>query len=402
MKPFFRTSSHNLTPLYCLHQAAVSFAYAGIASFAVAYLMSKGFDTALIGVLLAATSTLSCVLQPLIGSYVDRRSMTLLPGMILGFQAAVFVCLASIELLPLPLPAVGLLFTAGYLSFLMALSLNNSLCAHYSQNGYRIDYGMGAGMGALAFSLGSLVVGYVVARLGESWAIISALVLTALDMMLILCYPKMRPEDDAVSRMKRDHAVQSLSISAFCRQYRLFMVTIAGTMCLAACHSMMENFLIQILGRIGGGSEEVGVALFLAGISSAPFLLSFERVQRRIGAEVLVRLSGVFFILKAALLLCASSVTSVYLIYMLQTVTYGFVSPALYYLVIRRVDPADMAKGQMLASALYTLGGGIGNSAGGAAIEYMGLNAMLILVIAFAAAGTLLINATLRKARQDA
>lgn len=399
MKPVFRTSSRSLTPLYCLHQGAVSFAYAGIASFAVAYLMSKGFDTALIGMMLALTSTLSCFLQPLIGSYVDRRSMTLLPKMILGFQAVVFVALGSIELFALPLPLIGLLFTVGYLAYLMALSLNNSLCAHYSQNGYRINYGMGAGVGAFAFSLGSLAVGLVVARLGASWAIFCALALTLLDMALILCYPRLRPEDDAVTRLKKDHAVQSLSIPAFARQYRLYMVTIAGAMCLAACHSMMENFLIQIFGRVGGGSQEVGIALFLAGISSAPFLLCFERVQRRVSVEVLVRLSGLFFILKAVLLICASSVSSIYLISLLQAVTYGFVSPSLYYLTLRRVDAVDMAKGQLLSSALYTLGGGMGNSVGGAAIEYMGVNAMLLVVIGFAAAGTLLINLTLRRAK---
>ncbi len=398
MKP----SSRNLTPLYCLHQGAVSFAYAGIASFAVAYLMSKGFDTALIGVLLAATSTLSCVLQPLIGSYVDRRSMTILPGMILGFQAAVFVCLAAVEVLVLPRLLVGVLFTAGYLSYLMALSLNNSLCAHYSRNGYRIDYGMGAGVGAFSFSLGSLGIGYLVGRLGASWAVISALALTALDMVLILCYPRLRPEDEVVARMKQDGDVQSLSIPAFCRRYRLLMATIAGAMFLAACHSMLENFLIQIFGRIGGGSQQVGVALFWAGVSSAPFLLSVEKVQRRVNVEVLLRLSGLFFMLKAVLLIFARSIPSVYLIYMMQTVTYGFSSPLLYYLVLRRVEPADLAKGQMLSSALYTLGGGMGNSVGGAAIEFAGLNAMLLLVTAFAAIGAVIINWTLHKAHKKA
>ena len=402
MKPLFRRPVHNLTPLYCLHQGAVSFAYAGIASFAVAYLMSRGFNPALIGAMLAATSILSCVLQPLIGSYVDRRSMTLLPGMILGFQSLVFVCLAAIEALPLPMPLIGVLFTAGYLSFLMALSLNNSLCAHYSQNGFAINYGMGAGVGALAFSLGSLGIGYVAGRLGERWAILISLALTVLDMLLILFYPRVRPEDEAAVRLRKSGAAQSLSIPAFCSRYRLFMATIAGTMCLAACHTALENFLIQIFSRIGGGSEEVGVALFAAGVSSAPFLLCFERVQKRIGVEVLVRLSGVFFMLKALLMLFASTIPSVYLICMLQTVSYGFVSPALYYLVLRRVGSADMAKGQMLSSALYTLGGGMGNWAAGAMIEYKGLNAMLLMVAGFAALGTILINFTLSAEQKKA
>ena len=400
MKMLLRGSSHNLTPLYCLHQAAISFAYAGISSFAVAYLMSKGFDTALIGVMLAVTSILSCFLQPILGSYVDRRSMTLVPKLILGFLVTVMAAMGAVEMLSLPQTAIGLLFTAGYFSFLMAISFNNSLCAYYSQNGYHIDYGMGTGMGAFSFSLGSLGSGYLAARLGVRWAMIGAIALIVLDMLVILSYPRIRPEDEQVTRMKKDSDVESLSIPAFCKRYWLFMLTIAGTMCFAACHAMMESFLIQIVGRVGGDSGNVGVALFLAGLSSAPFLLCFERIQRRINPEALVRCAGLFFILKAFLILRATSIPAIYFIYMLQTCTYGFVAPVLYYLVMRRVEPADMAKGQLTFTALYTLGGGIGNSAGGAAIEYNGLNAMLVLVMIFAATGMLLVNGSLCQSRK--
>ena len=57
-------AKRNLTPLYCLHQAAYFFAMSGVSAFAVTYLMGRGFDTALIGVMLATSNILSCVLQP--------------------------------------------------------------------------------------------------------------------------------------------------------------------------------------------------------------------------------------------------------------------------------------------------------------------------------------------------
>ena len=64
-------TQRSLTPLYCLHQAAYFFAMAGISAFAVTYLMNRGFGSAQIGIMLATTNILSCILQPLIGSYVD-------------------------------------------------------------------------------------------------------------------------------------------------------------------------------------------------------------------------------------------------------------------------------------------------------------------------------------------
>ena len=173
------------------------------------------------------------------------------------------------------------------------------------------------------------------------------------------------------------------------------MVTMAGVVCLAACHAMAENFLIQLFTRIGGGSEHVGVALFLACITAAPFMIFFECIQRRIGVRILLRLTGFFYIAKAVLLIFAPSIPAIYLIELLQTCTYGFLYPSLYYLVLQRVHAADMAKGQTLASSMFTLGIALGNSLGGVALECFGLNIMLVLAACIACIGTTLINLTI-------
>ncbi|MBQ7887860.1 MAG: MFS transporter [Clostridia bacterium] len=388
-------AKRNLTPLYCLHQAAYFFAMAGISAFAVTYLMNRGFSASQIGVMLAMTNILSCVLQPMIGSYVDRTSITLLQRMIPGFLIAAFAAFAAIELLSFPQAATGALYVAGYLAFSITIPLFNPLCAHYSQSGYLIDYGAGAGVGSLSFSFASLGFGYIIARLGSSAMMVVVLLCIALQLVLSLRYPRLQPGERAcISQGRR---TQSLSISAFCRRYRLFMATMLGVMFLAACHAMAENFLIQLFGRIGGGSEHVGVALFLACITAAPFMLFFERIQNRIGVMILLRLTGFFYILKAVLLIWAPTIASVYLIELLQTCTYGFLNPSLYYLVIRRIQPRDMAKGQTLASAIFSLGMALGNSLGGVAIEQWGLNSMLSIAAGIACAGTLLINASIAK-----
>lgn len=384
----------SLTPLYCLHQAAYFFAIAGVGAFAVAYLTDRGFDAAQTGVMLAATNILSCMLQPLIGSYVDRRSRALLRRIILLCLIAAFCAFTAAELLSLPRMLMGLLFILGSLTFSLSVPLSNSLCAYYSQNEYHIDYGAGSGVGSLSFSFASLAFGYIIAGFGSRAMILTALVFIALEILLTLRYPNV--EDRTAARARS--GARSLSIPAFCRRYRLFMLTMLGVMCLAACHAMAENFLIQIFERVGGGSQHVGISLFLACTTAAPFLIFFERIQSRTGVVVLMRLAGVFYIAKALLLVFAPSIASICLIELVQTFTYGFLYPSLYYLVIRRIDPADMAKGQMLASSMYTLGTAMGNSLGGAAIEYLGLNAMLLLAALIAGAGTLLINATVGRA----
>lgn len=387
-----------LTPLYCLHQAAYFFAIAAIGAFAMTYLLHQGFDAAQIGVILASTNILSCVLQPLIGSYVDKTSTAVLLKLIPLCLVATLVSLSAIELFALPMLVTGALYIVGYLSFSITIPLCNSLCAYYAQHDYSIDYGAGSGVGSLSFSFASLIFGYIIAQLGTSAMMLTALLFVALQLLMMARYPKIQP---APRRAREDQRPEdSLSIPVFCRRYRLFMLTMLGVMCLAACHAMAENFLIQLFTRIGGGSEHVGIALFLACTTAAPFLLFFERIQRRIGVVVLLRLSGIFYIAKAVLLIFASSIVSIYLIELLQTFTYAFLYPSLYYLVLRRIRPQDMAKGQTLASALYTLGTAMGNSLGGVVIDSSGLNAMLLFAAGIACAGTLLINMTI--SRQDA
>ncbi|MBQ8618022.1 MAG: MFS transporter [Clostridia bacterium] len=390
--------STSLTPLYCLHQAAYFFSMAGISAFAVTYLMNRGFGSAQIGVMLATTNVLSCLLQPVIGSRVDKTSIALLQRIIPGFLIAALVSLASIELFPLPQLMVGVLYVAGYLAFSITLPLLNPLCAYYARSGYAIDYGAGNGTGSLSFSFASLGFGYIIARLGNSALMLVVLLFIAVQLLLVLRYPKVHPEQAASGSPAR--ADQSLSILSFSRRYRLFMLTMIGVLCLAACHAMAENYLIQVFTRIGGGSEHVGVALFLACITAAPFMIFFERIQRRISVTILLRLCGVFYIIKALLLIWSPTITSVYLIELLQTVTYAFLYPSLYYLVLMRIAPADMAKGQTLASALFTLGMALGNSLGGIALERLGLSPMLAIAACIACAGTLLINVTI--ARCDA
>lgn len=384
-----------LTRLYCLHQAAYFFAIAGIGAFAVTYLMDKGFAAAQTGMMLAATSILSCALQPIIGSYVDKRSMSLLAGIILRFLGVALFSLLAIEVLRPPLPVTAALFVLGSLTFSITVPLSSSLCAYYSQSGYHIDYGMGSGVGSLSFSFASLIIGYMIAALGSSCMMLFCLAFIVIEILMVLRYPKV--ESTASSRQKAQSS-SSLSLPAFCVRYRRFILTLLGVLCLAAVHAMAENYYIQLFTRLGGGSEHVGTALFLACTTAAPFLLFFERIQKRTGVTLLLRLAGAFYLLKVVLLMFAPTIHSVYLIVLLQTCTYGFLYPPLYYFVGQRIAPADTAKGQTMASSLYTLGTALGNSLGGTVIDLISLNAMYILAAVIAAFGMLLINLTISKA----
>ena len=82
--------TRNLTLRYSIYQLLFFSITAGTGGFAATYLLGKGFSSAQIGLILAATNVASCCLQPLLGSAVDRAKGFVLPRL-LGLMAGTFL-----------------------------------------------------------------------------------------------------------------------------------------------------------------------------------------------------------------------------------------------------------------------------------------------------------------------
>ena len=85
-------SSRKITLRYCLYQVAYYATCVGTSSFATTYLLEKDFSASQIGMILALTNILSCIVQPILGDVVDRLKKFILPQMIATFLAGSFSC----------------------------------------------------------------------------------------------------------------------------------------------------------------------------------------------------------------------------------------------------------------------------------------------------------------------
>lgn len=66
-------SKKNVTLYYGLIMAVYSIAYVTMSAFSSVYLLDVGFTNGNVGVLLAIGSLLSVLLQPVVGSLIDRN-----------------------------------------------------------------------------------------------------------------------------------------------------------------------------------------------------------------------------------------------------------------------------------------------------------------------------------------
>lgn len=389
-------SSKKLTIRYVVYQL-MYFAYAaGTSAFAATYLLAKGLNATQVGTLLATSNLLACFAQPVIGDIVDRIKEFVLPKIMTGIFAGVITCMVIIQFLHPSAGVIGFLY--GTMLFLSSItnSLNNSLCAYYSNHGCAINYGIGQGVGSFSFSVASLGFGYLMAWLGVDSMIWTVFALAILMIITVLGYPKIDTVEIQTSGNEKEQNDERVSLLVFFSKYKMFMLTMVGVMFVSMCHYMSENYFIAIFERIGGGSEDVGIAMFVACLSAVPFFLCFERLRQKIDIYFFMKLGGVCFIIKTILLIMATQVWHIYLIQLMQTVTYAALYQPLYYMARRRISEADLVKGQAVAISMYTLGGACGSFAGGRMLDAYGVVAMLWLALGAAFAGTVIIMFTLK------
>lgn len=393
-------SSKKLTVRYVAYQL-MYFAYsAGTSAFAATYLLAKGLNATQVGTLLAASNLLACFAQPLIGDIVDRIKGFVLPKIMTGIFMGVITCMIIIQFLH---PSVGVIgFLYGTMLFLSSItnSLNNSLCAYYSNHGCAINYGIGQGVGSFSFSVASLGFGYLMAWFGVDSMIWTVLTLAILMIITVLGYPQIDMRDIITRCEGKEQKDERVSLLVFFSKYKMFMFTMVGVMFVSMCHYMSESYFISIFERIGGGSEDVGIAMFVACLSAVPFFLYFEKLREKIDIYFFMKMAGVCFMLKTILLIVSTQVWHVYLIQLMQTVTYAALYQPLYYMARRRISEADLVKGQSVAVSMYTLGGACGNFAGGKMLDAHGVVAMLWLAFAAAFVGTVIIILTLKNSKE--
>ena len=382
---FLKRSS--LTLRYMLHQMTYWGAAAGVLSFASAYLLGKGFPPEQVGVLLAAGNLLSCAVQPLLADRADRAEGSILARMIVGLTLLSMSCFAVLVLAPVPRWAFGLLYLLGIFTFDAMMPLMNAISVSCNNSGRSINYGFCRGIGSFAFSIAALVMGEVIARLGGDWMVWIVIVLLGANALITLGYPKLEKGTE-------QERVPCCSVGVFFWRYRWYCVSLLGVILLAMFHAMTENYLIEVVRPLGGDSGSVGVALFIATLAEMPVLLYFDRVRKRIPDSRLLKLAGLSFLLKALLLLAAADVAAIYAIELLQATSYGFLSPTQIYYANNKVGRADMVKGQAFITASYTLGCAMGNFFGGQLLGAFGITAMLAAGVAMAAAGTVILFAT--------
>lgn len=378
----------NLTVRYAATQFTHWASISGATAFATAYFLEKGVSAGMIGLLLALAGLCSCLTQPLLAAGIDRAEPSLLRKALCLLSLISTGCLL-LQLIPgMPLAAAAAAYTAGIWSSDAMAPLLNALSVACNAGGYPINYGAGRATGSISTALSNLVIGYILARLGSAWMIVF-LLLTRIGCLICLAgYPNL-----SAPLPQGEKKPEGCSVFAFFGRYPIYCLSLLGIGLLGMYHAMTENYMIAIVGALGGDSSHVGTALFISAMSSVPVIFFFSRIRPHFRDATLLKIAAASFLIKAVCFYFAGSVSAIYCFQLLQITSWAVLAPTEVYYASARVDSADMVKGQAFITAAYALGCSAGNFTGGQLLPW-GAKAILLAGIAIALAGALVIFAT--------
>ena len=381
----------NLTARYSVTQFFYSAVYSGSTAFATTYLLGRGIPSGLAGTLLACAGLLACLTQPFMASYADKAKTFVLPKMMVALSLLCITCF-TLQLVPgIPLLLAGALYVLGVWCGDAMAPLVNALCVACNEAGYTVNFGMARGLGSAASAIGALALGHIIAKLGNTWMFALFIGFEIVSMISIAGFPNL---PKTISN--RGTQSRSCSIPEFFSKYRWFCFSLLGIGFLAMFHCMIENYMIAIVGRLGGDSSHVGTALFVACISGAPVIFFFQYFRRRCKDTILMLISAFAFLAKAVLIFFARSITAVYAIQLMQTCTYAILCPAQVYYAGAKVQTSDMVKGQAFLTAVFSLGCSAGSFLGGQLLQ-ISVDTMLGAGIIIASIGVVILLLTVNK-----
>lgn len=375
-------NSKQVTSFYALIQSLYWMTYALMFNFASAYLLDRGFSNAQIGVVLGISYALSACLQTPLASLFNRGGLRLSSCM-----ACVYVVIAALSAPVLLLPIEGVALCVLIVCiFMLQSSMQpsvNSLHHGYILSGVPVNFGLARGVGSAAFSVICALVGRLLTRMSPR--LLPALYLCTV-VLLIVCLISFRTPCFAgdlsrINRVKRPSLL---------RRYPRFVLFLLGIGCLSMVHIFIDNFMLQIMQSLGGGSTHQGTTIAVAAVTELPAMMFYTWLCKKTDGRNLLRLAMWVWMAKHLLTMLATSPATIYAAALLQFVSYAFYVPATVDYISRSFPQEDFLKGQALSGTAFTLGSLAATFIGGWLLDAVGAHSALMILQIPSIAGAVL------------
>lgn len=353
---------------YCALLGVHTMMFCPAINFVAPYLSAAQVSTKSIGIIVAVSCLLAVVFQQIFGRMVDRN---LVDGKKLLLLMTAVLTVAAFSLVVVKSGGLrAIIFGGLYCITLIMIPILYSFSFFYENKGISVNYGVARGCGSMSYAACSIVLGFLVAKLGTGVVPVTYGLLGAALFAILLSMPTLKGTASASASPAQSRSLQLSKIPAF----RLMLIGLSLVMLF---HNMLMTYFIYAIEYVGGDSSNLGIALGLAAVLEIPVLFLYTRIKGNTASKYFLTASGVFFFVKAALFVVAQSVTMIYLIQCLQIVSYGLMAAARVYYVDETVGKKYETTGQAYMAATETVGIVFGSIIGGFLLQGFGIGALL-------------------------
>ena len=336
-------------------------------NFVTPYLAAANVSTKHIGILIAVSCLLAVLFQQFVGRLVDKN---LIDGRILLLFLTAVLTLGAFSLVWIDFAGSlkAIIFGGMYCITFVMLPVLNSFSFFYENKGISVNYGVARGCGSMSFAICSMILGFLMLKFGIFVVPLGYGLLGAILFAILLSMPTLK---GTVSTSPTQSA--SLNLSKF----PAFRMMLIGLCLVMFFHNMLMTYFIYVIEKVGGDSSHLGMALGIAAFLEIPILFLYTRLKGNTPSKYFLTASGVFFFVKAALFIAAQSVTMIYLVQILQIVSYGLMVAARVYYVDEVVGKKYETTGQAYIVATETVGMVLGSIIGGFLMQGLGVDSLL-------------------------
>ena len=398
---------------YGCMQAGYWMSYGVSTCFASAYLLPRGYSNTEIGIILAAASVIAVFLQPAMADIADRsRKVSLIE--ITQICTILLMIMEAMQFITERKSAALYVIFVMIVAWQTALQpLINSLCFKLEESGVHINFGMCRSLGSLGYSMLCVVLGTLVEKFGSGVLPVSgegafAALLVSLLVVKRSFYAAAGTKkalEGAGKQSARAAAVaaepcEEINLWRFICDNKIFVIMNIGVVGLYFSNSTLNNFMLQVVTDVGGGSAEMGRVLSLMAFMEIPALFFFDKISARFSFESIIKFSAVCYVLKVGFIYVANSMWLIYAAHIFQTFGFGLFLPAMVAFTGKAMRRGEAVKGQAFFLAMVTVSATLASIFGGILLDASGAKFMLLVSTGVTALGAAVIILSVDKIRR--
>ena len=388
--------------------------YYGVSNaFASAFLLTKGYTNAEIGIILAAGSVLAVFLQPIFADIADRSKRISVLGFVELSAILLIVLEAGLFIFTHKSLALWTIFVVTVAWHIALQPLLNSLASRLEASGEKIYFGICRGIGSLGFALLTAVLGTAVETWGEGiLPIVGEASLFALLITVIIVNKTFKDavkkkgdegkgiETSKLPEAKMKDEAEDINLWRFIKDNKLFVVMNLGVIGLYFSNATLNNFMLQIVEAVGGTSEDMGRVLSVMAFMEMPALFFFDKIKERFSCQTLIKVAAIGFTLRVGVIYLADSMLLIYLAHIFQTLGFALFLPSIVVFTGQVMRPGEAVKGQAWFTTMTTAAATIGSVIGGVLLDMRDASFMLLVSTIVTAAGAALIIAIVDRIKE--